>query len=561
MNQITKSIYYIIASVLGLLFTATETFAQSAHVKKAAKSVFTLTTFKADGSLLASTHGVFIGNSGEAVSSWKPFVGADSAVVIDAEGRASAVDVMIGANELYDVCKFKIKGNTLSAKIAPTPSKAGEKVTLVGYSIKSPHTNLSSIQKVENFMDKYAYYIFSSEAPENMEGCPFVNAKGEVIGILQLSHNSNEIHAVDARFMSDMQVTGGLILASPILRQTSIRTQMPTKESEALIMLMMSSEQSPQNYAKYIQDFKRLFPQSIDGYAAQAQQYVSNAQLSLAAQEMETAIKHVKDKDLAHSEYAKIIYRQQIYHPDSAFTQWSLNKALEEATKAYHIKPMPAYRHQQAQIIYAQGDYQKAYDIFIELTKTPIRSGELFYEAAQAQTQLKADKQVALSLLDSAIAACPQPLTTIAAPFVLARGIALDQAGEYKKALDDYNQYDTLMLGRASHEFYYTRFKCNTQLRRYQQALNDIAHAAVLNRQEPTYLAEMASLQLKVNLLEDAIKTADLCIVIAPSYTDAYLIKGLAQIQNKQKKEGLATLSKAKQLGDTRAQGLIDKYK
>ena len=38
--------------------------AQPAPVKQAAKSVFTLTTFRADGSLLASSHGVFIGNQG-----------------------------------------------------------------------------------------------------------------------------------------------------------------------------------------------------------------------------------------------------------------------------------------------------------------------------------------------------------------------------------------------------------------------------------------------------------------------------------------------------------------
>lgn len=199
--------------------------------------------------------------------------------------------------------------------------------------------------------------------------------------------------------------------------------------------------------------------------------------------------------------------------------------------------------------------------MFMALTKTSLRSGELFYEAAQAKTQLKADKKEILTLLDRAVAACPQPLTSVAAPYVLARGVAYDQIGEYKKALADYNQYDTLMLGRASHEFYYTRYKCNTRLRRYQQALNDIAHAAVLNRENPTYLAEMASLQLTVNLYEDAIKTADLCIAIAPSYADAYLIKGLAQVRNKHKKEGLETLNKAKELGDARAKDFINKYK
>lgn len=46
--------------------------AQSANVKKAAKSVFSLTTFKADGTLLSSTRGVFVGENGEAISTWKP---------------------------------------------------------------------------------------------------------------------------------------------------------------------------------------------------------------------------------------------------------------------------------------------------------------------------------------------------------------------------------------------------------------------------------------------------------------------------------------------------------
>ena len=410
-------------------------------------------------------------------------------------------------------------------------------------------------------MDKYTYYIFSSETPENMEGCPFVNAKGELIGILQHANHSEGTHAVDAHFMKDMQINNGLSLADPVLRQTTIRTQLPAKEEDALVTLMMASEQNKKNYLKYIQDFKHSFPHAVDGYAAQARQYANKKEFAKAATEMETAIQNVHKKDAAHAEYAKIIFHQQLFQPDSTYLTWSLDKALAEAQKAYEINPLPAYQHQQAQIIYSKGNYQKAYDMFIALTKTNLRSGELFYEAAQAKAQLKANQAEILSLLDSAVAACPQPLTPIAAPFVLARGAAYDQAGDYKKAIMDYNRYDTLMLGRANHEFYYTRFNCNVKLRRYQQALNDIAHAAVLNRQEPTYLAEMASLQLKVNYIDDALKTAELCIGIAPNYPDIYLIKGLALIQKKQKKLGIEAFEKAKQLGDKRAQDYIDKYK
>lgn len=542
-------------------FSVTYVHGQSKQVKKAAASIFRLTTFKTDGTLLASTNGVFISDNGEAISAFYPFAGADSAVVIDTNGNALPVDVIIGANELYDVCKYKVNGKTTPIKIANTPSNDGEKVWMLGYSIKNQEAKQVPIQKTELFMDKYTYYIFSSETPENMEGCPFVNAKGELIGILQHANHSEGTHAVDAHFMKDMQINNGLSLADPVLRQTTIRTQLPAKEEDALVTLMMASEQNKKNYLKYIQDFKRSFPHAVDGYAAQARQYANKKEFAKAATEMETAIQNVHKKDAAHAEYAKIIFHQQLFQPDSTYLAWSLDKALAEAQKAYEINPLPAYQHQQAQIIYSKGNYQKAYDMFIALTKTNLRSGELFYEAAQAKAQLKANQAEILSLLDSAVAACPQPLTPIAAPFVLARGAAYDQAGDYKKAIMDYNRYDTLMLGRANHEFYYTRFNCNVKLRRYQQALNDIAHAAVLNRQEPTYLAEMASLQLKVNYIDDALKTAELCIGIAPNYPDIYLIKGLAFIQKKQKKLGIEAFEKAKQLGDKRAQDYIDKYK
>lgn len=542
-------------------FSVTYVHGQSKQVKKAAASIFSLTTFKTDGTLLASTNGVFISDNGEAISAFYPFVGADSAVVIDTNGNALPVDVIIGANELYDVCKFKVNGKTTPIKIASTPSNDGEKVWMLGYSIKNQEAKQVPIQKTELFMDKYTYYIFSSETPENMEGCPFVNAKGELIGILQHANHSEGTHAVDAHFMKDMQINNGLSLADPVLRQTTIRTQLPAKEEDALVTLLMASEQNKKNYLKYIQDFKHLFPQAVDGYAAQARQYANKKEFAKAATEMETAIQNVHKKDAAHAEYAKIIFHQQLFQPDSTYLAWSLDKALAEAQKAYEINPLPAYQHQQAQIIYSKGNYQKAYDMFLALTKTNLRSGELFYEAAQAKAQLKANQAEILSLLDSAVAACPQPLTPIAAPFVLARGAAYDQAGDYKKAIMDYNRYDTLMLGRANHEFYYTRFNCNVKLRRYQQALNDIAHAAVLNRQEPTYLAEMASLQLKVNYIDDALKTAELCIGVAPNYPDIYLIKGLALIQKKQKKLGIEAFEKAKQLGDKRAQDYIDKYK
>ena len=77
-------------------------------VKKAAKSVFTLKTFDAGGALLGSGNGVFVGEQGEAVSNFAPFHGAWSAVVIDAAGKEYPVEVLLGANDTYDVAKFRV---------------------------------------------------------------------------------------------------------------------------------------------------------------------------------------------------------------------------------------------------------------------------------------------------------------------------------------------------------------------------------------------------------------------------------------------------------------------
>ena len=66
---------------------ASSLLAQPGSVQKVAKSVFSLTTFNKDGGIIASTQGVFIDNKGTAISTFKPFIGATKATVVDAKGR------------------------------------------------------------------------------------------------------------------------------------------------------------------------------------------------------------------------------------------------------------------------------------------------------------------------------------------------------------------------------------------------------------------------------------------------------------------------------------------
>ncbi len=106
------------------------------------------------------------------------------------------------------------------------------------------------------------------------------------------------------------------------------------------------------------------------------------------------------------------------------------------------------------------------------------------------------------------------------------------------------NEYETLMSATINDNFYYIRHQTEIQGRLYQQALNDINRAIQMNSQEILYYAEKSSLEIRVGMYEQAIQTAD----------DAQCLKG-------DKAEGIKNLTKAKDLGDTQADALIEKYK
>ena len=541
--------------IVGLMLTCSLTaMAQPAPVVKAAKSIFTLTTFAKDGSILASSHGVFIGNNGEAVALWTPFKGAAKAVVIDANGNKMNVETIDGANEIYDICKFRVDGKAMGATLAAHQANKGEKVWLASYSVKKPSAKQIPVSNTEKFNNTYHYYIFSSQEDDINIGCPILNSKGEILGLLQKSVKGDEIHATDARFAYDQKISG-MSVNDPVLKSTEIRTTLPDTHNDALLTIMMAqTTRDSLTHTLYISDFIHKFPKSIEGYTAQASEYLKANQFNQADEIMKRAINQVDKKDEAYSDYAKIIYQKEVFKSDQPFANWSLDTALKQSQEAYKINPKSIYKHQQAQIIYAKGDYQQAYQMFMELTNSDIRNGEVFYEAAQCKAQLNAPKEEYMALLDSAIAACPQPLTAVAAPYVLARGIAYDHNGETRKALTDYNQYDSLMVGRILEpSFYYTRFKCESKLHQYQQALADIARAIITNPYEATYYAEMASLQLRVKMYEQAVETCARCLMIEPEYPDAWLIMGIAQKQLGKNEEATKALQKAKELGDKRA--------
>lgn len=550
----------IIILMISCLFVIPRTQAQNNSVQKATQAVFRLTTFKKDGTILTNSHGVFIASDGTAIAPLTPFQGAAKATIVDVRGNVYNVDVIEKFNELYNLARFKIDGKPNAVAIlAPQPSTMGSTAWLLPYSIKRATPTKAHIDKTEKFMDNYTYYIFSMKTPDLSDGCPMVNEQGQVIGLLDCSNTAVDAQAADPHLLDTQQLTG-LSINDRSLEGTTIRIALPKDVAQAeLTMMVAKSKYDTPTYQKYIDDFIRLFPTSITGYQERAFLFLSTQQFAEADRIMQTAVNKVTDKALAHSAYADLIYKYVINDSAKSYTNWNMEKALQEAQTAYQTKAELGYLHQVAQIEFALGRYNEAYSHFIKLTTTNLRNPMLFYEAAQCKSQLKAPEAETMALLDSAIINFPKNQLT--APYYLTRGSILDGKGQYRLALKDYNTYDTLMYGKANHSFYYQRYKCEMQLHWWQQALNDIAHAIVLNRTEPTYYAEMAALQLRLGLNEDALLTARRCTEIAPEYADGFILMALAQIEMKQKTAGLNNLEKAKALGDSRAQNLIDKYK
>ena len=531
-------------------------------VKKASKAVFTLKTFNADGSLIGSGNGFFITADGVAVSSYTPFRGAAKAVVIDAMGKEYEVKSIIGANDVYDIAKFRVDATKCQTLRTAPAAVENTSLWLLPYNAKNAYSctaaKVKSVQKVQN---DYDYYTLEATAPENTVGCPYLNANGEVVGIQQQSSSDDNTtqYAVGAAFATGLKMTG-LSLNDPALKATSIKKDLPDELDQAILTLYLASTLGDaQSFVGLVDDFIAKFPQAPDGYSYKAQIMAAQDNYPEADKYMKLAIDNATDKAEARYNYAKMMYQNLIYFYDSASHAWSYEQALEQAEQAVALNPQLPYLTQKAQLLFACKRYADSYAAFQDVIGKGGRTAECFYGAARCKEQLN-DTTACLALLDSAVATFSKPYLKEAAPYIYARAQALAESGKYRLAVNDYNEYENLMISQVNSEFYYIRSQVEVKARLFQQALNDLDKAIDKSPDILLYRSEKASLQIRVHLLDQAIETASECIRLFPDASDGYLFLGLAQCLKGDKVQGVGNLLKAKDLGDAQADVLIEKY-
>lgn len=555
----------VLRLVMGILpfylFTFLPLSAQPSWVKKATKSVFTLKTFTADGTLLGSANGFYVGKNGEAISCYAPFKGAQRAVVIDATGKEYEVACILGANETYDVAKFRVTtGKTLPLTVAQKSASTDASVWLLPYN-QVKKVPQGTVRKAEIFNQDYAYYTVALQMPDNSVGAPLLSEAGEVLGLMQQPASLKDTlnYAVSALFADSLKTTG-LSINDPVLRATGIRKALPQDVGQAQLALYIGGASLDSlAYCQLIEDFILQFPNHPDGYTYRAQQLVNGSRFDDADRDMKKALKVAEKPDEVHYTYSRLMLQKLLYMPEESYDAWSFDGSFDEAGEAYRINPLPTYRQQQAVVRYAQQRYDEAYAIYEELFASSLRSPELFYAASVCKEQLK-DSVAQLALLDSCVAQFSRPYLKETAPYLLHRAQLLMDMNRHREAVTDLNDYESLMKTQLTSNFYYMKYQAEMKGRLYQQALDDINEAIRMTPQSDLYYAEKASLQVRVGLYSEAVETAETCIQLAPDHSDGYLFLGLSQCLLGQKTEGVKNLKKAGELGDPQAEALIEKY-
>ena len=561
-----------IVGIIACCFFAQIVSAQAPKwAEKAKKAVFSVVTYDKENKIKGTGNGFYNDAQGIALSDYSLFEGAERAVIINADGKQLDVSRIMGANSMYDVVKFNtpIDKKQITLNIASQPAKVGETVYLLPYSTQKATTvQTGKVTAVDSIGNNSFYYTLEMKTGEKTISCPIMNANGEVLGLIQknASEESTESYAIGAGYGATLTISA-LSMNDGALNKIGIKKALPDTEDQALVFLYMSSEQlDKDSYFTLLNDFLAQYPNSTEGYIRLANYYMASgdaSQYTLADENMKKALDVATQKDEAHYQVAKAIYSYMISLEEGqeAYKEWSYDKALELIRKAVKLSAQPIHIQFEGDILFAQGKYAEAFDAYNKVNQTSFASASSFYSASKAKQLTEgSDMNEVLALMDSAIVKLSKPYFGEAAPYFYERAELRAQAGKFREAVMDYNTFFDAVSGDVTALFYYQREQAEMQCRMYQQALNDINKAVEMAPEDVDFWVEKGSVHLRVNQLDEAISAFNKAISMNDQYAAAYRMLGYCQAMQKKNKEACANFAKAKELGDTVVDQLIEKY-
>lgn len=539
------------------------------------KAVVNVVTYDANGNVLRSAYGFLIGENGEAVAPYQTFNGAARAEIIDWKGQQAQVKRIAGASSAYDLIRFTTdipqkKLVTLTPATAPAAKDADMMLAFYTTDKKALPQNVS-ITAADLYNDHY-YYETTAANEDRFVGCPLLNAEGKVVALVQKNvlKDATTACAIDISFATELTINAQSAFSSD-LNNVNIAKQLPVNDEESAFSytyMLLHSQIDSAIVMTTCQDFIGLYPENTKILNERATYYAARGNYAAADADLKSAIalggQNVSDCLYTQSVlmYNKMLVTDTANDP---WPEWTLDTALKAAEEAYNAAPQPVYLLQQGQILFSMQQYAEAYEKFMAVNASEIANAQSFFYAANALERAEGDNTAIIALLDSAVAHLKTPYDSDAAPYIFARAQHLANAGEHRKATADYNEYEKIIGPKnLTAYFYYLRMQAEMGSRMYQQALDDV-HTAITrstnDEEKADYLLEQAALQLRVNLIDEAIASCNDIFALKDDMADAYKICGIAYGEKKNKGKMMEMFTKAQELGAENIGDLLEKYK
>ena len=543
---------------LALLFSCIAAYGQSKAVKGAYSSVASIVTYK-NGLLKADGTAMYVGGNGDVVASGKLFVGADSAVVIDNNGKAHPVEYIVGIDNMFDCVKVRTARDKKIKYLVSSASKVnvGDELYMLTYGVKKNVVVEPFKVLAVDSVYSLAYYTLDKPVRDNSLAQPLLNGNGELVAFVQPSLSGDTVgYAVSSQLASSL-VSSTRNYGKGYYQGMNIRTAMPDVQSEALSCLYMQAMIGDStSWSNAINDYIASFPQSYEGYQSLAEFVaIYSRDMEKAGKAWDKALSLADNKADVYFGKGKVI-NEIVQSGDSvSHPMLSFDNALAQIEKAISIHNSSLYVNYKADMLYGMKNYNKAAECYETLTATDMRSPELFAKASQCY-MLMNEYGKAIELLDTAIASIQNSKEM--APYILTRGVVKSSAKRYREAVLDMNRYEELIGGLLAAEFYYMREQAELNCKMYQQALNDIETALSLAPDNLLYYLEKGMLCYRVKFTDEGIRTMLEACGLAPDFADAHYLLGRLYMQQGNVAEAKKSLEKAEILGHPDARVQLD---
>lgn len=545
---------------------------------KSKKAVVLITTYGKDGAKLTSGTGIFVSETGDVLSAYELFKGAEKATVTDTEGKTYPVTRVIGADELYDVIKVKAETpkKVQFLPVAADPLAVGTVAYLLPYSTeKKADFEQGTITEVSKLKDPYSYYKLSVPLEDGRVNSPILNAEGEVFGLAQAdaSGKKDVSYAVSASYVNNLAVSSTDFLNS-VYNNIGIKKAWPADVEQAQVALFLKgSTQGAKTYLETLNDFIATFPNSADGYLNRANHYAGRRAelaatpgeqanyLKLALDDIETASKYSDKKGDVYYNKSKLIYGVSASDTTLTDPAWSVQAAQQTIQKAIEEDDAPVYHQLAGDIHFYLKEFDQAYNEYMVVNNSDLASPNSFYWAAKAKENTPGfNIGDVIALLDGAVDKCGLPLTSEAGQYILERIDWKLRLSQYAEAIADYDLYYKAMNGDVGSSFYFYREQAKFRAGDMEGALADIKEAVRLSPDVPDYRAEEASVYVRMKNYTDALASIEEALKVAPDFAACYRLKGICYVRMEKKAEACEALNKAKELGDPLAERLIKEH-